>query len=250
MMQVNTTLFWGLLELLLLMLVIVLVMIFLAYQAKQKDKQAAKALVTYLKESGDGRKKRLKEVFAGRYGYEGEALKKIVRGVSKRETLFYQHLLKVYLNRSGRQLVKIPMALEDTVSPYLELDLPKAAVAEATESPEFEKLKKENHELSEELRVTMDTMGRMLEEYSGMFAAAGPPSETAPTEPAPMEKPVAAEPEEVDLADEWADLTEEPLATDDDGKEIGAGADLDDFDVLFDEGELADEINPKLLDDK
>ena len=64
--------------------------------------------------------------------------------------------------------------VENLVLGYQSLALPEPAPeqsqTDSDEHAEIERLKAENERLSEELRVTMDTMGRMLNEYSSMFA--------------------------------------------------------------------------------
>ncbi|MBA1443594.1 MAG: hypothetical protein FE835_01505 [Gammaproteobacteria bacterium] len=68
--------------------------------------------------------------------------------------------------------------MENLVVGYQALELPEGTGAtggavsgtDGAEEGEIEHLKTENERLSDELRVTMDTMGRMLNEYSSMYA--------------------------------------------------------------------------------
>jgi hypothetical protein len=68
-----------------------------------------------------------------------------------------------------------------------------------SDDEEVAKLKEENERLSEELRVTMDTMGRMLNEYSTMFSG-GEAAQAA----VPASSPEVEESQQEDVATEQA----------------------------------------------
>jgi DNA-binding ferritin-like protein len=60
-----------------------------------------------------------------------------------------------------------------TLEPPLETASAASASGDINESAEMLRLQEENKRLSEEVRITMETMGRMLNEYSAMFAGGG-----------------------------------------------------------------------------
>lgn len=174
--QINSMLLLVLGELLLVTAVVSVVMVVVLMLRKRRDHSAVLALVGKIKEDEKRRLDETNKIMGHHYGLEGEALETIVKKIAREEKLFYQTLINLYLKRDSGVLKNLNVQFEGAVEPYRSLKLLKAEASDATSemdaesSAEIERLKTENGRLSEELRITMDTMGRMLTEYSSMFA--------------------------------------------------------------------------------
>ena len=176
MIQINSLLLLVLGELLLVTAVISVVMVVTLLLRKQKDRSAALALIGRIKEDEKRRQDETNKIMVNHFGLEGEELKTVVQKIGREEKLFYQTMVNLYLKRDLGVLRNLNVQFEGAVEPYRSLKLVKAETSDATSemdtesAAEIERLKTENECLSEELRITMDTMGRMLTEYSSMFA--------------------------------------------------------------------------------
>lgn len=173
MMKVSSIVFWGIAELALLLFVLLLLVAVFAYVRGLREKKAARKLIAHVKENTEARSQEIGRILAERYGYQGERLEKTVRLIRRSELLLYQGLLNLYLKRNVLQLSKFYNYFDDAVQPYRTLEPAPVAKAPQVDLSELEALRAQNRELSEELRVTMDTMGRVLEEYAGTFSLEG-----------------------------------------------------------------------------
>ena len=145
--------------------------------AKRKGRKSINGLFEKLKTD---RAQRLEQIRAGlsEYGMQGDALEEKVKEIDLQERKLFQRIATMYKNRSDGMLSRIDVAVETATRPYYELDiqLPEAgsqgasdAVSDDIDHSEIAKLQEENKQLQDELAVTMDTIGRMLSEYSSMF---------------------------------------------------------------------------------
>ena len=90
----------------------------------------------------------------------------------REELRLLQRFADTYRRRDSASAAQFQLDVEAALAPYLDLSGAggAAAVPEATvDLSEMEALRERNVRLSEELSVTMDTMSRMLSEYSTMF---------------------------------------------------------------------------------
>jgi membrane-associated HD superfamily phosphohydrolase len=176
---------------------------------KGRIRKAATHLAERVKTDKSKREQRLKALLQGRYGYADAELEQTLHNMMQTEMLLYQNMINGFLKDDQKHLQQIDVDVENLVLGYQGLDVPESTgdVSPASASDddgEITKLKEENERLSEELRVTMDTMGRMLNEYSTMFAGgsevnegAAPPAPEAPAENDQVDESVAQEqPEE------------------------------------------------------
>jgi hypothetical protein len=172
MMQVSSLLFWGMAEALLLVFLLLLVLVGVLYYRHSRDQKAGKALIAQVKQAAEKRAAALTQSLS-QAGYQGEALEAKLKQLRKAEMQFYRILLAVYLKRDATQLARMNQRLEQLLAPYLGLKGVPAGVpvgASEEESHEIEILRQENKELSDEMRITMDTLGRVLNEYASVFS--------------------------------------------------------------------------------
>jgi hypothetical protein len=145
---------------------------------KRRDKSAAVVLVARIKEDQDRRKEETRTILAKRFGFAEDQIEELATTIDREEKRFYQVLVNTYLRRDVTVFENMYVEYEAAVDPYRALEPPlQAADADGSgdinESAEMGRLKEENKRLSEEVRITMETMGRMLNEYSAMFAGGG-----------------------------------------------------------------------------
>jgi hypothetical protein len=162
-----------LIELLVATTVISLVLIGLGVMRKMRDRKAATQIIQEIKEDEARRTAETKKILLYKFGFEdGEAEKLAVR-TDRAERIFYQSIINMYLQRNASELESLNITFETSVEPYRKLEPPgcgSSADKPINESKEIQHLKEENKRLSDEIAVTMQTMGRMLSEYSDMFA--------------------------------------------------------------------------------
>jgi hypothetical protein len=146
---------------------------------KQRDKKAATVLVARIKEDRARRKQETKDILAKRFGFAEDQIDELATTIDREEKRFYQLLINTYLQRDVTIFENLYIEYESAVNPYRTLEPPletagaDSGPGDINESAEILRLKEENKRLSEEVRITMETMGRMLNEYSAMFAGGG-----------------------------------------------------------------------------
>jgi hypothetical protein len=173
------------------------ILAFFAMTRKGRIRKAAHHLAERVQNDKPARTERLKELLTEKFGYSGDELEQTVRSITQAEMQLFQNLINGYMQDNQALLHQVNVDEENLVLAYQELKVPEKVgdVSEATgngeEKDEMQRLQEENKRLSDELRVTMDTMGRMLNEYSSMFAG----GEDKPLTQASA-KPADAEPEQ------------------------------------------------------
>ncbi len=230
-------------ELLIGMIILSVILLGMLVTRRGKIHKAAQHLVERIQSDKVARVKRLRNRLADDYLYEGEKLEQAVHDLTQVEMRLYQNVINSYLKQDVVEFQQTDVDVENLVIAYQGLDLPDAGAAQEDGEgindahAEIERLKDENSRLSDELKVTMDTMGRMLNEYSSMFAGG---AETdfdkvqVADEPANGEEPY--EPEDTGL-DASGDFTSDDHATSmapesaaDDQLEPSTGGDSDQLD--------------------
>ncbi|MCG7967730.1 MAG: hypothetical protein JAY63_14125 [Candidatus Thiodiazotropha taylori] len=203
---------------------------------KQRIRKAAHHLAERVQVDKEKRSERLKKLLAEQYQLQSPQLDQTLHGIVQTEMTLYQNMLNGFLKDDQVYLQQIDVDVENLVLAYQALagNVSGTGGSDDVSSDEVEALKAENERLAEELKVTMDTMGRMLNEYSTMFADgdSGFPAEAtavagqeasassdqaqsavaeATAEPAPAE--AAAVATEIDSDDDMVipDMTEEEL---------------------------------------
>jgi hypothetical protein len=179
-MQIDPLLFLIMTELLLVTAAVSVVLAVIWFSRKRRDKKAAMVLVARIKEDRARRKQETKDILVKRFGVaEGQA-EELATTIDREEKRFYQILINTYLRRDVTVFENMYVEYESAVDPYRSLEVSQASekpagsgIGDINESAEMLRLKEENKRLSEEVRITMETMGRMLSEYSAMFAGGG-----------------------------------------------------------------------------
>jgi len=178
MIEVNATLFMLLWELVLLLIAAGVVIAVQMVIRRRREQACIDELIVSVKGDLDYRKKKIRTLLEKKYGYSGEQLENTVRKITLEEKRCYQTLANLFKTRDILVLGNLNITFEETVEPYYELEIPELKDTEGAESvvdsgavnEEVVRLKEENQELSDELRVTMNTISRMLNEYSSMLS--------------------------------------------------------------------------------
>ena len=220
---------------------------------KSKGKKSVSELMDKIKADREARKIDIRKGLAA-YGLKDDALEAKVSEIDKRERKFYQRIANMYQNRSDAMLATLNVAFEGTTKPYYELDMKLEMPTDQAEEQEqggvdqaeLDALKKQNQELQDELAVTMETIGRMLSEYSSMFGSEETEGldkdkimEAFEVDESPeIEEPEIEEPGTGDVEKENATVEEEEvevvsdLTVDDDNDDLEIVTDLDDEEAV------------------
>ena len=241
------------------------VLVYFAVSRKGRIRRAAHHLAERVQGDKPARSERLRTLLSEHYGLEGSELEQMLHTIVQAEMQMFQNLINGYLKDDQVHLQQIDVDEENLVLAYQGLkpsQIKSATGASGDEGSEDEvrRLQEENQRLSDELRVTMDTMGRMLNEYSSMFAggvdkpltrSAGEPPEAVSgeaSEPDVTPEQVGEEEIEVEIPElEAQDSVDEPVTEYPDtllDNEAGSDSALEeDVSEIIDEVmEMADDI--------
>ena len=221
-------LFWAAIgggEVLLLLLVLLTIYWWRHSAAARRDRAAVAQLVKAVRDGRQAREATIQGFLAEHMGLQGTALDQARVGILREELSLLQRFAAIYGRRDAGAAAQFHLALEAAVAPYLALKGNGAAAPAdggAGDAEELEALRRENQRLSEELSVTMETMSRMLNEYSSMFAggvpadAAAAPEAEVPGEAGGLEsagpegEPPEGDPAEVGTEDAESDVAAIP----------------------------------------
>ncbi len=179
MIEVNSVLYMGLWELVLLLLVVDVVIVVRFVTRRRREKASIERLVTLVRQNVERRKKETHDLLEKKYGYCDEKLEQTTKKIIREEKRIYQTLANLFTTRDSLAIENLMITFEEAVEPYRSLELPKVAEGgeadgeERNNGTEMEQLKRLNQELSDELKVTMNTISRMLHEYSTIFSETG-----------------------------------------------------------------------------
>ena len=138
---------------------------------KRKGRKYISEMFSSITSDRDNRKQQLRDALTA-YGLEGENLENKITEIDREEQQLYKRIAHMYHKRSDVMLSNLPIAIEASTKPYLELNLTAVASEGAdsdVDSEDYQALQKQNQQLQDELAVSMETIGRMLSEYSSMF---------------------------------------------------------------------------------
>lgn len=226
---------------LLLLLFVALVVSYLRNRGqRRRDLKAVKALIARIKQGRGEREQAIEQFLAQGMGLSDHALQKAKVATLRGELALLQRIAGVYRLRESAALARIDDDLYAAVEPYHALSGDGSAAqpeaqgdGESIDAGELDMLRKENQRLSDELSITMETMSRMLNEYSNMFAG-GETDDAAP---------ISAKAAAADIADE-DDGPVEVMSPEEDGS-----ADADGTDVEAVAAEPVEEITELASDD-
>ncbi len=175
---------------------------------KERIRKAAHHLAERVQNDNPPRSERLKTLLGERYGLTGNELEQTLHNITQAEMQLFQNLINGYMKDDQVHLQQVDVDEENLVlayqglKPVQEAAIPTTVSDEGGDEEELQQLRDENKRLSDELRVTMDTMGRMLNEYSSMFSGGAdkpltrPSAESAEEPAGESEAPeLAAEPQ-------------------------------------------------------
>ncbi len=172
MIEVDSVLFMGLLELVLILLAVDVVIVVRSVVRRRREKASVDRLVTIVRQDAERRKKETCNLLEKKYGYSGEQLEHATKKIVREEKRIYQTLANIFTTRDNIAIENLSILFEEAVEPYRVLDTPKLVAGDNNEpgsedgSEEVKRLKVLAQTLNKELEVTMNTIGRMLHEYS------------------------------------------------------------------------------------
>jgi hypothetical protein len=179
-------------ELLLLLLALLLVSWMRQRGQRRRDAKAVQVLVERVRQGASERKQALQAFLSRNQGLQGEALTAATTALWRAEVAVLQQFAGIYRDRDAAAAAQFDIRLTAAVAPYHEFEVnaesaEPAPDGEAPDPDEVDSLRRENKRLSDELKITMETMSRMLNEYSTMFSGA-PPGDSPPIAAAPPAK--------------------------------------------------------------
>jgi hypothetical protein len=161
-------------ELLLLSLVFLSVSWFRSRAMRRRDLRAMRTLIARVRQEAPEREKAIGRYLEHGMGFSGEALDQARASLLSAERVLLQRFATVYGQRAAVAAARFDGDLFAALESYHAVGAG-GAVAPATQGNadgvQLDALQQENRRLSEELQVSMETMSRMLKEYSTMFAA-------------------------------------------------------------------------------
>ncbi len=173
MVTISSLWFMIMIELLIATTLVSVLLIAFAIMRKLRDRKVAVSIINKVKEDEARRIAETKKIMLHKFGFDDERAEELAVKIGREERAFYQEVINMYLRRDANALDNLNITFEATVDPYRTLQPPGgggSASLPANDYKEMKRLKEENKRLSEEIAVTMQTMGRMLSEYSAMFA--------------------------------------------------------------------------------
>ncbi|VAX07735.1 hypothetical protein MNBD_GAMMA26-838 [hydrothermal vent metagenome] len=175
MLEVNAALYMILWELVLVLSAAGVLITVRAVVRSRREQASIDRLVAAVQGDIDCRNEKVRSLLEKKYNYSEEQLEVTVKKITREERRFYQTLVNIFKTRENLLLENLNISFENTIKPYYELEVPGVSVTdggnEGEGNEEVLRLREENKVLSEELLVTMNTVGRMLNEYSTMFSA-------------------------------------------------------------------------------
>ncbi|MCB1858190.1 MAG: hypothetical protein KDI63_07960 [Gammaproteobacteria bacterium] len=169
--EINTLLLLFFVETLLVCLVVLLVIVALSMVRKRRERAAVRGLISRIKDDDERRHNETRELLQQCYFLPPETAEAVADEMGREEKRLYQALINLYLRRDASALANINTVVEATLAPYRKLPIPAPGdkSVQDDQTADLEHLRDENERLKTELGVTMETMGRMLNEYSSMY---------------------------------------------------------------------------------
>ncbi len=179
MIEVNSVWFMVLWELVLLLIAVDVAILVRFVIRRRREKASIERLVALVRRDEERRKKETRNLLEKKYGYSDEKLEKTTKKIIREEKRIYQMLANLFTTRDNLAIENLSIAFEEAVEPYRTLDLPRIVEEsdvggeEKDNNAEAKRLKEQNQRLSDELKITMNTISRMLHEYSNIAPETG-----------------------------------------------------------------------------
>ena len=170
MLQIDPFLFFLLVEGFGITTLVLIVWGFLALRRRGRERRAVEKLIAAVNEA-DGPRREETEGLLATAGLGGEALSNAVGGIVREERMLYKAIISAFLKRDAEALVAMSTLVPQATGTLRGLlaDAGRASAPPAAD-PEHETLRAENTKLTDELRITKQTMSNMLSEYAQMYA--------------------------------------------------------------------------------
>lgn len=249
MITISSLWFWILIEALAATTLIALVLVVLMFVGKSRDRKAAAVIIQKIKEDEARRTAETKKILIYKFGFDDGDAEKLAVRTDRAERVLYQSIINMYLQRDASALEGLNITFETAVEPYRTLEPPGgggASGGSVDESKELTKLREENKRLSEEIGVTMQTMGRMLSEYSTMFADKAKEQEGELQQQAEAQEP--EETQEEPAAEDSEEQVEESEQAGAGETEVADSEEPDTAEAAADLEEVADEAIDEISD--
>ena len=162
-------------ELLLITGVMSVFMLTGSVRRKKRDHAAALALIGQIKAKEESRLEETRALAGRIQGASDTGAEDLALSVRNGELAHYQLLIDSYIKRDAQAFQGVCESFEAATDPYRNMGYAQESVSEDAEVQvvdpgELEILREEKERLAEELKITMETMGRMLSEYACMYA--------------------------------------------------------------------------------
>jgi hypothetical protein len=151
---------------------------------RRRDNQAIETLVARVNKARAERESAIEGFLAERMQMSGTPLEQAKVEMVRGELALLQRFAGIYRRRDADAAARFDTELAAALAPYQRLEAyaePLQGERRAIDGAEIEALRAENARLSEELTVTMETMSRMLNEYSTLFAGGAPGGSISPS---------------------------------------------------------------------
>lgn len=153
---------------------------------RRRDNQAIETLVARVNKSRAGRESVIEGFLTERMQMSGKPLEQAKAAMVRGELALLQRFAGIYRRRDADAAARFDTELTTALVPYQQLEAfaePLQGEHQVIDNAEIEALRAENARLSGELTDTMETMSRMLNEYSTLFAGGAPGGSVSPGEP-------------------------------------------------------------------
>ena len=176
-------------ELVLLLLVLLAAAWFRGRAARRRDERAIRLLVTRIRNSRAERETGIERFLDERMGLSGAELAQAKQALLQSELVLLKRFAEVYRGRDADAAARFDADLITALTPYHELKTDNVVVASEAapaDNSELERLREQNRLLSNELSGNMETMSKMVREFSTLLAGSSGDAATAPaatTEP-------------------------------------------------------------------
>jgi hypothetical protein len=161
-------------ELVLLLLVFLAVSWFRNRAMRLRDLRAVRALAARVRREAPEREQAIGRYLEQSLGLSGAALVEARADLMRAELGLLQRFASVYGQRAAAAAARFDSDLLAALEPYRTVRTGGTEASAAGGDPDgvqLDALQEENRRLSKELQMSMETMSRMLKEYSTMFAA-------------------------------------------------------------------------------
>ncbi|MGB5466751.1 MAG: hypothetical protein WBM84_11775 [Sedimenticolaceae bacterium] len=153
---------------------------------RRRDDQAIETLVARVNKARAERESAIEGFLTQRMQMSGTQLEQAKVAMVRGELALLQRFAGIYRRRDADAAARFDAELAAALTPYQQLEAyaePLQGEHRAIDHAEIEALRAENARLSEELTATMETMSRMLNEYSTLFAGGATGDSNSPADP-------------------------------------------------------------------